>query len=116
MENKERVAELRAFLIDRRSRLTPSDVGLPGSGIRRCRGLRREEVAELVGVSASWYTLFEVARRDRRVSIRMVERVADALRLDDADRARLYCLAIPELSRVLPMVAAISSSHRRYAS
>jgi hypothetical protein len=111
LENEKRVAQLRTFLIDRRGRLTPRDVGLPGYGLRRCRGLRREEVAELVGVSAAWYTLFEMARRDRRVSIRMVERVADALRLDDTDRATLYRLAIPELSRVFPPPAAGSPSH-----
>jgi transcriptional regulator with XRE-family HTH domain len=96
---------LRAFLKDRRGRLKPSDVGLPSYGARRCRGLRREEVAELAGVSTNWYTLFEMARRDRRASIRMIERVAEALRLDEEDRTKLLCLAVPEIARVSAFVA-----------
>lgn len=91
---------LRTFLKERRARLKPSDVGLPSYGARRCRGLRREEVAELVGVSAHWYTLFEVARRNRRPSIGMIERVAEALRLNEEDRTHLLCLAVPEIARV----------------
>jgi transcriptional regulator with XRE-family HTH domain len=92
--------ELRTFLKDRRARLTPSDVGLPTYGTRRCRGLRREEVAELVGVSANWYTVFEMAKQNRRASIRMIERVAAALRLDEEDHMKLLCLAVPEIARV----------------
>jgi transcriptional regulator with XRE-family HTH domain len=91
---------LRTFLKERRARLKPSDVGLPSYGTRRCPGLRREEVAALVGVSADWYTLFEMARCNRRASIRMIERVAVALRLDEEDHAKLLCLAVPELARV----------------
>ncbi len=96
---------LRRFLKERRARLQPSDVGLPSYGARRCPGLRREEVAELVGVSAHWYTLFEMARRNRRVSIKMVERVADALRLDEEDYAMLLCLAVPEIARVSSIIS-----------
>jgi len=91
---------LRDFLKERRARLKPSDVGLPSYGTRRCQGLRREEVAELAGVSAHWYTLFEMARRNRRASIRMIERVAAALRLDEEDYTKLLCLAVPEIARV----------------
>jgi len=91
---------LRTFLKERRARLKPSDVGLPSYGPRRCKGLRREEVAELVGVSAHWYTLFEMATRNRRASIKMIQRVADALRLDEEDYATLFCLAVPEIARV----------------
>jgi transcriptional regulator with XRE-family HTH domain len=91
--------------MDRRARLKPSDVGLPSHGTRRCRGLRREEVAELVGVSAHWYTLFEMARRNRRVSLGMIERVAAALRLDEEDHTKLLCLAVPEIARVSSFIA-----------
>jgi hypothetical protein len=102
MEERERAAALRAFLIDRRGRLKPADVGLPQYGTRRCRGLRREEVAELVGVSATWYKFFEIARPNRRVSIGMVTRVASALRLDERDSFELLRLAFPEIARVSP--------------
>jgi transcriptional regulator with XRE-family HTH domain len=96
---------LRSFLMERRGRLKPNDVGLPSYGARRCRGLRREEVAELVGVSAHWYTLFEMARPRRRPSLRMIERVAEALRLDEADHVKLLCLAVPEIARVSSFAA-----------
>jgi transcriptional regulator with XRE-family HTH domain len=99
LDDDQRRRSLRHFLIERRARLKPADVGLPSHGHRRCPGLRREEVAELVGVSATWYTLFEMARGQRRPSVRMVERVAYALRLDDRDRMQLMHLAIPELAR-----------------
>jgi transcriptional regulator with XRE-family HTH domain len=101
MTEHERVTALRIFLMERRARLKPSDVGLPTYGARRCPGLRREEVAELVGVSPTWYTLFEVARGKRRVSIKMVERVASALHLNEAESATLLCLAIPEIGRTV---------------
>jgi transcriptional regulator with XRE-family HTH domain len=91
--------------MDRRGRLKPVDVGLPSHGTRRCRGLRREEVAELAGVSAHWYILFEMARRNRRASLRMIERVAAALRLDEEDHMTLLCLAVPEIARVSSFVA-----------
>jgi transcriptional regulator with XRE-family HTH domain len=95
---------LRDFLIDRRARLKPRDVGLPEYGTRRCRGLRREEVAELIGVSTAWYTVFEVGRPNRRVSLRMIERVAEALKLTAEDHARLLFLAVPEIQRVADFV------------
>ena len=63
---------------------------------RRTPGLRREEVAELAGVSTAWYTLLETAR-NRRVSTRMLDRVAKALMLSDAEKLRLYSLAFPEI-------------------
>ncbi len=104
MVDDNRIA-LRTFLKDRRGRLKPSDVGLPSYGVRRCQGLRREEVAELVGVSTHWYTLFEMARRNKRASIRMIGRVAEALQLDEEDRATLLCLAVPELARASSFIA-----------
>jgi len=58
----ERRVRLRAFLTHARSRLSPATVGLPQTGRRRVPGLRRGEVAELVGISADWYRLFESGR------------------------------------------------------
>lgn len=64
---------------------------------RRVAGLRREEVAELVGVSPNWYALFEAGKADRRFSAAFVQRVAEALRLDERERGMLFRLALPEI-------------------
>ena len=57
-------AELAEFLRARRDAVVPEQVGLPrGAGRRRTRGLRREEVAMLAGVSVTWYTWLEQGRR-----------------------------------------------------
>lgn len=84
--------ELREFLRNRRARLTPDDVGLPPGLRRRTPGLRREEVAVLAGVGVSWYIWLEQGR-DIKVSERVLDGIADALRLDGAERAHLYRLA-----------------------
>jgi hypothetical protein len=83
--------ELRAFLMGRRARLRPADVGLPETSRRRTPGLRREEVAQLAGLSTEWYTLFEMAK-DLGVSRRTVDAVADALKLNPAERRHLHNL------------------------
>jgi len=80
-----------AFLRSRRARLTPSDVGLPDGFRRRTPGLRREEVALLAGVGATWYTWLEQGR-DVRPSAEVLSALADALRLDAAERRHLYIL------------------------
>ena len=95
-ENLERRSELRSFLIEMRGRLKPCDVGLPMLERRRVPGLRRQEVAELVGVSEDWYRWFE-SGREITVSPRFLARVADALRLAPIDEVALYRLALPEL-------------------
>ncbi|MET8423789.1 helix-turn-helix transcriptional regulator [Nocardia sp. NPDC004860] len=82
---------LREFLRDRRSRLTPDQVGLPAAGRRRTPGLRREEVAVLAGVGVSWYTWLEQGR-DITVSTDVLDAVAAALRLTAPERAHLYVL------------------------
>ena len=87
---------LSGFLRARRELLKPADVGLPDSERRRVEGLRREEVAQLAGVSASWYTLFETAR-DIRVSPRMLQSVSQALRLSREETIHLFSLAIDEM-------------------
>lgn len=99
MTDLQRRNELRRFLMAHRAKISPDDVGLPSRARRRTPGLRREDVAELAGVSVSWYTLFEMAR-DRRVSSKMVLSVARALRLDADDTGTLFALALTETSAV----------------
>ncbi|HEX3469458.1 MAG TPA: helix-turn-helix domain-containing protein [Candidatus Elarobacter sp.] len=86
--------ELCRFVRHCRGRLRPPDVGLPSRGTRRVVGLRREEVAELANVSATWYTSFELGGADR-VSARFIGTVARALRMNDAERTFLFALAKP---------------------
>jgi hypothetical protein len=92
---------LRAFLMSRRARLQPADVGLPETLRRRTPGLRREEVAQLAGLSTEWYTLFEMAK-DTGVSQRTIDAVAGALRLTPAEHKHLQLLATGVLPDVLP--------------
>jgi transcriptional regulator with XRE-family HTH domain len=84
--------EIREFLTSRRARITPEQAGLRSYGSRRVPGLRREEVAVLAGVSAPYYTRLE--RGDMSgVSESVLEALARALELDDAERAHLFDLA-----------------------
>ncbi|MDI2128250.1 helix-turn-helix transcriptional regulator [Yinghuangia seranimata] len=86
-------AELGAFLRSRRARLKPEEAGLDTYGDRRrVPGLRREELARLAGVSVDYYVRFEQGRTDS-VSDAVVDAVATALRLTDAERAHLHNLA-----------------------
>lgn len=94
----ERRVELRSFLTKIRSNIRPEDVGLPARSHRRVPGLRRQEVAELVGVSEDWYRWFETGR-PISVSPKFLARVAHALRLSPNDEVALYRLALPELYR-----------------
>ena len=89
METKQ---EIREFLTSRRARVTPEQAGLPTYGARRVPGLRREEVAVLAGVSVPYYTRLE--RGDMNgVSESVLEALARALELDDAERGHLFDLA-----------------------
>lgn len=81
-----------AFLRSRRARLTPSAAGLPNGARRRTPGLRREEVALLAGVGATWYTWLEQGR-DVRPSSEVLGALAEALRLDPTERRHLFVLA-----------------------
>jgi transcriptional regulator with XRE-family HTH domain len=83
--------ELARFLRSRRERITPADVGLPTSSRRRTRGLRREEVAVLAGVSPSWYTYLEQAR-DIQPSRAVLDSLATVLRLSEDERRYLHGL------------------------
>jgi transcriptional regulator with XRE-family HTH domain len=85
--------EIRDFLISRRARITPEQAGLPVyGGNRRVSGLRREEVAMLAGVSVDYYIRMERGNA-RGVSDSVLENLARALHLDEAERAHLYDLA-----------------------
>lgn len=84
--------ELTRFLKAARARLSPTDVGLPPGERRRTRGLRREEVATLAGMSVTWYTWFEQGR-DVQLSVPMIERLGRTLRLDGNEREFLFALA-----------------------
>jgi transcriptional regulator with XRE-family HTH domain len=86
-------AEIREFLASRRAKLTPEQVGLPaGGGKRRVPGLRREEVAVLAGVSTDWYIRLEKGYISG-VSEDVLDAVARALHLDEAEQAHLFDLA-----------------------
>ena len=86
-------AELKEFLRTRRARLRVEDVELGGSArVRRVPGLRREEVAQLAGVSVDYYTRLEQGRH-LNVSDEVLDAVARALRLDDVERSYLFEIA-----------------------
>ena len=90
MDNR---SDIRDFLASRRARITPEQAGLlPGGGRRRVPGLRREEVAVLAGVSTDWYTRLEKGHIVG-VSEDVLEAVARALQLDEAERLHLFNLA-----------------------
>src|SRR5881275_3623659 len=95
----DRRAELSEFLRSRRARLKPQDVGLPDFGRhRRVPGLRREELAQLAGVSVAYYTRLEQGN-GRNVSAEVLDAIARALRLTDAERAHLTHLAQPKTKK-----------------
>ncbi|SDE85598.1 Helix-turn-helix domain-containing protein [Blastococcus fimeti] len=90
MDNR---SDIRDFLASRRARITPEQAGLlPGGGRRRVPGLRREEVAVLAGVSTDWYVRLEKGHI-AGVSDDVLEAVARALQLDEAERTYLFDLA-----------------------
>ncbi|WP_120523061.1 helix-turn-helix transcriptional regulator [Arthrobacter celericrescens] len=85
--------DVREFLMSRRSRLTPAQAGLPAyGGTRRVAGLKREEVAVLAGVSTEYYARLERGNL-RGVSDSVLDSLARALQLDEAERAHLHDLA-----------------------
>ncbi len=88
------------FLRSARARLTPREAGIDdyGPGRRRVSGLRREELARLAGVSVDYYTRLEQGR-SRSASAEVLDALAAALRLDDAERSHLHTLARPRPTR-----------------
>jgi len=85
--------EIREFLVSRRARVTPQQAGLPAYGTNsRVAGLRREEVAMLAGVSVDYYTRLERGNL-AGASESVLDALARALQLDEAERAHLFDLA-----------------------
>src|SRR5260370_30160517 len=110
MNEKERRTELAQFLRTRRERIVPQQVGLtPGT---RCRtpGLRREELALLAGVGATWYTWLEQGRAIT-VSGQVLESLARVLQLDADERTHLFILAREQLpADPLPLTQTVDSA------
>lgn len=84
--------DIREFLVSRRAKVTPAQAELPAYGTtRRVAGLRREEVAMLAGISVEYYTRLERGNAGG-VSEEVLEGIARALQLDEAERAHLFDL------------------------
>ncbi|TCO44258.1 transcriptional regulator with XRE-family HTH domain [Actinocrispum wychmicini] len=91
----QRNTELGDFLRSRRAALSPAESGVPtGGSARRVPGLRREEVAQLAGVSVNYYTRIEQGE-SHQMSDSVMEAIANALRLDEGERLHLFRLAWP---------------------
>ncbi|MFC9854084.1 helix-turn-helix domain-containing protein [Streptomyces prasinus] len=105
--------ELGAFLRTRRDRIRPAEVGLPQGPRRRVPGLRREEIAQLAGLSADYYTELERGSADNGVqpSAQTLVALARALRLNSDERDYLFHLA----ERPVPPSAHGPSAHVRPA-
>ncbi|WP_040950039.1 helix-turn-helix transcriptional regulator [Gorillibacterium massiliense] len=93
MDREARLQALSLFLKSKRAKLLPDEVGLIPGSRRRTPGLRREEVAQLAGVSTTWYTWLEQGR-DIRMSASVLDCVATALRLTLDERNYLHALAM----------------------
>lgn len=91
--------EIREFLVSRRAKISPERAGLPRYGRkRRVAGLRREDVALLANVSVEYYTRLERGNA-RGVSDEVLDAVATALQLDDAERDHLFDLVRADAAR-----------------
>ena len=88
------VTELGEFLRSRRDRMTPEEAGVNSYGRRRVPGLRREELAQLAGVSVAYLTRLEQGQ-SQKASDAIIDSLARALHLDADERAHLYTLAHP---------------------
>jgi transcriptional regulator with XRE-family HTH domain len=108
-----RQKELGRFLSARRSELRPEDVGLESRGRRRVAGLRRHEVADLAGVSVTWYTWLEQGR-DIRVSVQALDAVSRALRQNDDEWRYMRSLAGIPVSEVLAATQELRKDLREF--
>ncbi|GAA2816676.1 helix-turn-helix transcriptional regulator [Kitasatospora paracochleata] len=107
------MSELGEFLRSRRARVQPEDLGLPVVGRRRrVPGLRREEVAQLAGVSVDYYVRLEQGR-GQGASEAVLDAVAGVLRLDATERAHLYDLARPPRTPVRAQAQSVRPGVRR---
>ncbi|WP_125777587.1 helix-turn-helix domain-containing protein [Antribacter gilvus] len=102
--------ELGEFLRVRRAALQPEDVGLQGYGVRRVPGLRREELAMLAGVSATYYSRLEQGL-NTNASEAVIASIARALNLTPDEQAHLFNVARPE--RAPKRRAAVRPDHAR---
>src|ERR1044072_7147841 len=89
--------QLGSFLRSRREKIDAASAGVVDNSRRRVKGLRREELALLAGLSPSYYARIEQGR-DRRPSREILEALARVRRRDDAERAYLWSLAMPSLA------------------
>ncbi|MFF1448801.1 helix-turn-helix transcriptional regulator [Streptomyces sp. NPDC058274] len=102
--------DLGDFLRSRRARIQPEEVGLPSHGRRRVPGLRREEVAQLAGVSVDYYIRLEQGRgaggaartKSGGVSDAVLDAIARVLHLDETERAYLHTVARPARNPARP--------------
>lgn len=101
---QERRKELGNLLRTRREKLTPAMLGVPARGRRRTAGLRREEVAELIGVGVTWYTWLEQGRAIQ-VSVEVLENLVRVLQLSIDERLHLFQLARRPLPPAFPHVS-----------
>ncbi len=88
----DQTSALGVFLRAARQRLVPDDFGVPKGMRRRTKGLRREEVAAICGISSTWYTWIEQGRTTA-ISAATLAELAEGLRLSEAERAYLFQLA-----------------------
>ncbi|MCZ4149579.1 transcriptional regulator, partial [Escherichia coli] len=92
MNRQVRLQELSTFLKAKRAKISPESVGFPEGQRRRTPGLRREEIAQLAGVSTTWYTWLEQGR-EIKVSSSVLDSVANALQLTADERRYVYSLS-----------------------
>jgi transcriptional regulator with XRE-family HTH domain len=97
MNERAHPGELGAFLKARRMAISPAEAGLPDTGRRRVKGLRREEVALLASISTDYYTRLEQGRR--QASQPVLDGLARILRLDEDERKYLFELAGKDAAR-----------------
>ncbi|MFJ7667666.1 helix-turn-helix transcriptional regulator [Lysinibacillus sp. NPDC097195] len=107
MNDKNRLEALSTFLKSKRAQIKPESIGLPAGTRRRTPGLRREEVAQLAGVSTTWYTWLEQGR-DIKVSASVLDCIASALQLSIDETDYLYNLALEVKSEITPLKKELS--------
>jgi len=93
--------ELGEFLASRRAKLRPEQAGISARNRRRVPGLRRQEIAEIAGLSVDYYVRLEQGRAGN-VSQAVLDAIARALQLDEDERSHLWALAQPVASRRRP--------------
>lgn len=101
MTSQVRLQALSVFLKNQRAKLSPEALGFPHGTRRRTPGLRREEVAQLAGVSTTWYTWLEQGR-DVKASASVLDCIATALQMNADERKYLHSLAFESGNEPVP--------------